>query len=123
MFVGNELQIKKFASFTIINPESNHIQDNDHDGGIYVIRHMQYYNNRWYEGFNFVDQRKQLALEIVKNPLNEVHAAVNITITTHYLESNDQGLMNCGNCLQQRSLNTMGHANIGIIEEGVKLAF
>lgn len=75
-----------FASFTIINPEFNPIQDNSHDCGIYVIRHMQHYGNRWYQGFNSEDQRIRLALEIVKHPQNEVRAAVNIAITAHNLQ-------------------------------------
>lgn len=101
-----------FASFTIINPEFNPIQNNGHDCGIYVIRHMQHYGSRWYQGvsfeslygvmqchvvisvmtvympfqFNSEDQRIRLALEIVKHPRNEVRAAVNIAVTAHNLQ-------------------------------------
>lgn len=59
-------------SFTISDPCSVHSQLNHHDSGIFVIRSMQHYLNQWYEGFNSADQRVRLALEIVRNPKNEV---------------------------------------------------
>lgn len=37
-----------FPSFIITVPESNPTMDNNHDSGIYVIRHMQYYRREWF---------------------------------------------------------------------------
>ncbi|KAK9943204.1 hypothetical protein M0R45_008820 [Rubus argutus] len=59
-------------SFTILDPCSVHSLLDHHDSGIFVIRNMQHYLNQWYEGFNSADQRVRLALEIVRNPKNEV---------------------------------------------------
>lgn len=73
---GNEMRIGRLnlnnPSFTISDRCSFHNQLNHHDSGIFVIRSMQHYRNRWDEGFNSADQRVRLALEIVKNPKNEV---------------------------------------------------
>ncbi|KAK9932444.1 hypothetical protein M0R45_019682 [Rubus argutus] len=59
-------------SFTISNPCSVRSLLDHHDSGLFVIRSMQHYLNQWYEGFNSADQRVRLALEIVRNPKNEV---------------------------------------------------
>lgn len=37
-----------FPSFNISIPERTPTQDNMYDSGIYVIRHMQQYNNTWF---------------------------------------------------------------------------
>lgn len=72
-----------FPSSTIIVPEPNPRMDNNHDSGIFVIRHMQYYNREWFREFNSEDQRIRLALEITNHPHNEMSESVVAAATAH----------------------------------------
>jgi hypothetical protein len=45
-----------FPSFTVTIPDPNPTVDNNHDSGIYVIRHMQYYRRKWFRGVCFPSQ-------------------------------------------------------------------
>ncbi|KAK9943142.1 hypothetical protein M0R45_008761 [Rubus argutus] len=65
-----------FPSFTVTIPDPNPTVGNNHDSGIYVIRHMQYYRRKWFRGFNYEDQRIRLALEIVNHPRNKINPSV-----------------------------------------------
>lgn len=38
-----------FPSFPLSVPEGNPTNDNNRDGGIYVLRHMQSYQEKWFE--------------------------------------------------------------------------
>ncbi|KAK9950174.1 hypothetical protein M0R45_005675 [Rubus argutus] len=60
-----------FRRFQLTYPTAFPTNENHHDSGIYVVRHMQYYNSNWFEGVNVEDQRCRIALEIVMNPRNE----------------------------------------------------
>ncbi|XP_061990867.1 uncharacterized protein LOC133709221 [Rosa rugosa] len=62
----------KFGSFSITYPERSPIHPTSQDSGIFVIRNMQFYRQRWYQGFNSGDQRVRLALEIVNHPMNDM---------------------------------------------------
>nr|XP_011467300.1 PREDICTED: uncharacterized protein LOC101308491 [Fragaria vesca subsp. vesca]XP_011467301.1 PREDICTED: uncharacterized protein LOC101308491 [Fragaria vesca subsp. vesca] len=59
------------ASFTYFYPAICTTEVNDYDSGVCVIRNMQFYGQRWYEGYNSGDQRMRIALEVVNSPLNE----------------------------------------------------
>lgn len=39
-----------FPSFPLSVPDGNPTNDNNHDSGIYVARHMQSYREKWFEG-------------------------------------------------------------------------
>lgn len=39
-----------FTTFQLTYPTPNPTTENNHDSGIYVIRHMQYYRENWFEG-------------------------------------------------------------------------
>lgn len=45
-----------FTSYAFADPRANPRQNNGHDCGIYVIRHMQYHRTRWFEGASIIDQ-------------------------------------------------------------------
>ncbi|XP_050387055.1 uncharacterized protein LOC126803313 [Argentina anserina] len=62
--------------FVFQYPTSCPIQRKKEESGIYVIRNMQHYGKRWYDGFNPGDQRVRIALEIVGHPLNEYVGSV-----------------------------------------------
>ncbi|KAK9903755.1 hypothetical protein M0R45_000987 [Rubus argutus] len=61
-----------FPSFPLSVPDGNPTNDNNHDSGIYVARHMQSYREKWFEGYNSDEQRSLLALEIVEHPKNKL---------------------------------------------------
>lgn len=61
----------EFPTFELNVPEGNPTVENNFDSGLYTIRHMQYYRQKWFEGFNSDEQRRMLAIEIVANPKNE----------------------------------------------------
>ncbi|XP_062020074.1 uncharacterized protein LOC133736548 [Rosa rugosa] len=57
---GNELRMApdlyaRFGSFSISYPESCPLHPRSEDSGIFVIRNMQFYRQRWYVGFNSGD--------------------------------------------------------------------
>lgn len=39
-----------FRRFELTYPTAFPTNENHHDSGIYVVRHMQYYNSNWSEG-------------------------------------------------------------------------
>lgn len=61
-----------FPSFPLSVPDGNPTNDNNHDSGIYVARHMQSYREKWFEGYNSNEQRSLLAHEFVKHPKNKL---------------------------------------------------
>ncbi|KAK9913400.1 hypothetical protein M0R45_037218 [Rubus argutus] len=65
-----------FPSFPLSVPDGNPTNDNNHNSGIYVARHMQSYREKWFEGYNSNEQCSLLALEIVKHPKNKLHHLV-----------------------------------------------
>ncbi|KAM5583735.1 hypothetical protein ABKV19_003550 [Rosa sericea] len=74
---GNELRTlpnlyAQFGSFAITYPGRGALHPRSEDSGIFVIRNMQFYRQRWYLGFNSGDQRVRMALEIVNHPRNEI---------------------------------------------------
>ncbi|XP_050380395.1 uncharacterized protein LOC126797731 [Argentina anserina] len=70
-FVSLPQPSSKTGGYVFTYPTGCPIQRRREDSGIFLIRNMQHYRERWYEGFNAGDQRVRIALEIVNHPLNE----------------------------------------------------
>ncbi|XP_062000868.1 uncharacterized protein LOC133718081 isoform X2 [Rosa rugosa] len=66
----------RLASVSIVYPKEGPTNRKTEDSGIFLIRNMQYYRKRWFEGFNSGDQRIRLALDIVNHPMNAVRVSV-----------------------------------------------
>ncbi|KAL6186360.1 hypothetical protein ACLB2K_042480 [Fragaria x ananassa] len=78
---SSELEVSDVApsalsSYSFAYPESSRIVPNKYDSGIFTIRHIQYYRERWFSVFNSADERIRIALEIVNNPMNECYKSV-----------------------------------------------
>ncbi|PRQ44332.1 putative Ulp1 protease family catalytic domain-containing protein [Rosa chinensis] len=66
----------RLASVCTVYPKEAPTNGKTEDSGIFLIRNMQYYRKRWFEGFNSADQRIRLALDIVNHPMNAVRVSV-----------------------------------------------
>lgn len=75
----------KFAMFNVIITEHNPQQPNEYDCGIYVIRHMQHYKERWYDQYESDHQRCKIALETVKHRQNQLRASVKRSVRRHHM--------------------------------------
>ncbi|KAL6176091.1 hypothetical protein ACLB2K_052727 [Fragaria x ananassa] len=64
------------ASFTYFYPAICTTEVNDYDSGVCVIRIMQFYGQRWYEGFHSDEHRSAILLQCMKSPANEIHDEV-----------------------------------------------
>ncbi|KAL6145671.1 hypothetical protein ACLB2K_056356 [Fragaria x ananassa] len=60
-----------FPSFEVTVPTGNRWDMNGYESGIYMMRHMQFYGEPWYDGFDSSKERTEIALFIVKNSKNE----------------------------------------------------
>ncbi|KAI5334900.1 hypothetical protein L3X38_025033 [Prunus dulcis] len=66
-----------FSSFSVVSPlDANPIQPNGVDCGIFVIRHMQYYRQLWYDRYDSNVQRMRLAIELLRNEKNQLRDAI-----------------------------------------------
>ncbi|CAB4309092.1 unnamed protein product [Prunus armeniaca] len=60
-----------FSFFSVVSPLNvNPIQPNGVNCGIFVIRHMQYYCQLWYDRYDSNEQQMRLAIELVRNEKN-----------------------------------------------------
>ncbi|KAL6189094.1 hypothetical protein ACLB2K_040484 [Fragaria x ananassa] len=62
-----------FSTYSFTYPDTAHAARNKSDSGIFTIRHMQYYRERWFCNFNSGDERVRIALKIVNHPMNECY--------------------------------------------------
>ncbi|KAL6203501.1 hypothetical protein ACLB2K_027201 [Fragaria x ananassa] len=78
----SDLPPSAFSSYSFTYPDTTHHVPNKCDSSIFAIRHMQYYQERWFSNmsllvsFNFGDERVRITLEIVNNPMNECYKKV-----------------------------------------------
>ncbi|KAL6128921.1 hypothetical protein ACLB2K_072274 [Fragaria x ananassa] len=72
----SDLPPSAFSSYSFTYPDTARDVPNKCDSGIFTIRHMQYYRERWFSNFNFGDERVRIALEIVNNPMNKCYKKV-----------------------------------------------
>ncbi|KAL6223961.1 hypothetical protein ACLB2K_002818 [Fragaria x ananassa] len=71
-----DLPPSAFSSYSFTYPDTARDVPNKCDSGIFTIRHMKYYRERWFSNFNSDDEPVRIAFEIVNNPMNECYKKV-----------------------------------------------
>ncbi|KAL6197571.1 hypothetical protein ACLB2K_033179 [Fragaria x ananassa] len=88
-----------FPSFEVTVPKGSRWDANGYESGIYVMRHMAFYGEPWYDGFESVKERTEIALEIVKNSkneeLNSIRKSAGLSVAGNKKARNDTSINVC----------------------------